>query len=528
MSKKKKLIVSSFILILLGTSLPFVGPSLYSKATNIYEKIQVLNQVIALINENYVEKVDWDDVLDGAFHGLLEKLDPHSAYIPKERIESINEVFHGKFNGIGIEFDILGGYITVISPIVGSPSDRAGLQPGDQIIEIEGISAYKITKDEVFKKLRGRKGTKVNITVRRRRLEKPFPVEIIRDEIPIRSVTVSFMIDDETGYIRLSRFSSTTGKEVRTSMESLLSEGMTQLIFDLRTNSGGYLSQAVEVVDQFITTEDTLVYTLGRRPDTREVYLANPQVGNEDFALIILVNRWSASASEIVSGAVQDLDRGIIAGETTFGKGLVQRQWMLNDGSALRVTISRYYTPSGRLIQRPYQNGTSAYYHELTDENREAILDSLMESAPAYATKSGRVVHGGGGIKPDLYISQSKYTTATSRIIGHSNRFTFNWGNDKASELRDRWSTLAEFKTEFQITDNMLEDFFGYVRDSNIEFDMEEVERDLDYLRNYLKAEIAGSLWGRQAFFQVHVAGDNQVKVAMESFDEAWAFLHHP
>ena len=525
MNKKKKF---ALIVVLISVSLlsaAFVTPALYSKARTIYEKIQVLNQIISIINENYVEPVDWDKVMDGAFYGLLEKLDPHSAYIPKEKIETITERFQGKFEGIGIEFDILGGYITVIAPIAGSPSEQVGLMPGDQIVEIEGKSAYKITKDEVFKKLRGPKGTTVNITVKRVGLDELLHFQITRDEIPIYSVTGSFMLDDKTGYIRLNRFSSTTSREVGEAIKKLLGQGMKQLIFDLRFNSGGYLEQAVEIADQFITTDDTIVYTIGRLKKSQQVFRARPNRGYDDFALIVLINRWSASASEIVAGAIQDLDRGLIIGETSFGKGLVQRQWMLKDNSALRVTVARYYTPSGRLIQRPYNNGTQEYYKELADENREALLDSLKKTHPRYVTKAGREVYGGGGITPDVYLPNESLTLTTKKIVWHPNRLTFNWGTEFAASRKGEWNSLADFKQSFFITDELLSKFISFVRENGIEFDEAELRKDSDYLKTLLKAEIAGSLWGKEAFYEVQVAGDKQVQEALKHFDEAWEFL---
>ena len=277
--------------------------------------------------------------MDGAFHGLMEELDPHSVYIPAKDQDDIEELFKGKFQGIGIEFDILDGYITVISPVADSPSDIVGLMPGDKIIAINNQDAYKITKDEVFKKLRGRKGTKVNITISRIGTGKPFDVTIIRDDIPIYSVGASTMIDEITGYVSLRRFSATTEKEVVSALDKLRTEGMERLIFDLRGNSGGYLEQAAAISNQFIFTSDTLVFTKGKVKESNQVFISDYKKGRDDFSLIVLINRGSASASEIVAGAVQDLDRGLVVGETSFGKGLVQRQLPLDSGGALRVTI---------------------------------------------------------------------------------------------------------------------------------------------------------------------------------------------
>lgn len=527
MARIKKQIIFvlvTVVVFLVGAS--FVAPALSTRSSEIYEKIKILNQIISIVNENYVEPVDWDDVLDGAFHGLLERLDPHSAYIPKKQLETISEQFHGKFEGIGIEFDILGGYITVISPIVGSPSDRAGLQPGDQIIAIERESAYKITKEEVFEKLRGPKGSRVNITVSRIGVKKPFEVEIIRDEIPIFSVTSTFMLDDETGYIQLRRFSSTTSREVREALDHLQELGMTQLIFDLRTNSGGYLEQAVDVADNFFVSRDTIVYTEGRRLGSRKVYRASSRIGHEDFALVVLIDRWSASASEIVAGAVQDLDRGLIVGETSFGKGLVQQQWILNDESALRVTIGRYYTPSGRLIQRPYANGTHEYYRELADEDREAKLDSLKVEHPRYKTRRGREVYGGGGITPDVFVALVSRTTETRKLLRNEKRFTFNWGTAQASSERGKWSSLSDFMQNYKISDSQFSSFLEFVhQEGMVELDKTKLEEDIPYLKVVLKAEIAGTLWGRGAYYQVLVSGDTQVIEARKLLGQARQFL---
>lgn len=523
---KKRFIFFTASLIVFFVGVSFVIPALSSRSSEIYEKIKTLNQIISIVNENYVEPVDWDEVLDGAFHGMLEKLDPHSSYIPKKQLEVISEQFHGKFEGIGIEFDILGGYITVISPIVGSPSDRAGLQPGDQIIEIEYESAYKITKEEVFEKLRGPKGSSVNITVSRIADKKPFEVEIIRDEIPIYSVTSSFMLDHETGYIQLRRFSSTTSQEVSDALNQLRGEGMTQLIFDLRTNSGGYLEQAVDVTDNFFVSSDTIVYTEGRRSGSRKVYRASSRKGDEDYALVVLIDRWSASASEIVAGAIQDLDRGLIVGETSFGKGLVQQQWILNDDSALRVTIGRYYTPSGRLIQRPYGDGTHEYYRELADENREARLDSLITDRPRYKTKSGREVYGGGGITPDVFVALENRSPEARKLLRNEKRITFNWGTEIASDIRSDWLSESAFIEGYHVSEDQLSSFFDYAIQGGVSpINNEALEKDIPYLKVVLKAEIAGAIWGRGAYFQVLVSGDSQVMEARKLFGRARAFL---
>jgi len=521
---KKKLLIITLILISI-ISLAFIFPNAVDKTVNIYDKIKVLNQIISLVNDNYVDNVDWDDALDGAFHGMLEKLDPHSSYISRDNLAKVNEQFHGKFEGIGIEFDLLGGYITVISPIVDSPSDKVGLKPGDKIISIDGEDAFEITKEEVFNTLRGPKGSPVLLTIRRPGLDQIFDVEIVRDQIPIYSLIASFMLDKEIGYMRLTRFASTTYDEVSNAIDDLRNKGMKKLVFDLRTNSGGYLEQAVNISDLFITSNDTIVYTSGRKNKITDSFKASKIKGYNDFSLIILINRWSASASEIVAGAVQDLDRGLILGETSFGKGLVQRQWPLRDGSAVRVTIARYYTPSGRLIQRPYENGLRDYYQELNKEDRESILDSLRKKQKKFLTKKGRVVYGGGGITPDIFISSTEYDSTISIIVNNPKRLPFNWATNFSKQL-DEWNDLINFTENFNISDLILDDFFNYINNKNLKIENKLSLKDKNYLKAVLKAEIAGSKWGRAGYYQVFISNDPQVVSAINHFEEAEKFIN--
>jgi carboxyl-terminal processing protease len=302
---------------------------------------------------------------------------------------------------------------------------------------------------------------------------------------------------------------------------------MTQLIFDLRTNSGGYLEQAVDVADNFFVTKDTIVYTEGRRPRSRKAYKASPRKGNDDYALVVLIDRWSASASEIVAGAIQDLDRGLIVGETSFGKGLVQQQWILNDDSALRVTIGRYYTPSGRLIQRPYGDGTHEYYRELADEHREEKLDSLISDRPRYKTKSGREVYGGGGITPDVFVALENRSPEVIKLLRNEKRITFNWGTEKAPTIRSDWLSANDFIKNFQISEDQLSSFFEYAIQEGVLpiRNEDELENDIPYLKVVLKAEIGGTIWGRSTYYQVLVSGDSQVIESRKLLERAKELL---
>ena len=506
-------------------------PTLNAKNQNIYRvfrtKIKVLEQIISYVNHFYFDKIDFDKIMDGAFQGLMEELDPHSTYIPAKEQENISELFKGKFQGIGIEFDILDGYITVISPVPDSPSDIVGLMPGDKIIAIDGKDAYKITKSEVFKQLRGKKGSEVIITISRIGVQKPFDVSIIRDNIPIYSVGAATMINNDVGYIFLRRFSATTKKEVVSAIDTLLSQGMEKLLFDLRGNSGGYLEQAAAISDLFITNNDTLVYTIGKIKESNQVFLADSSVGNKNFSLIVLINRGSASAAEIVSGAVQDLDRGLVVGETSFGKGLVQRQLPLDNGAALRVTIARYYTPSGRLIQRPYEDGNDlAYYRELYATDRESKIDSLKKLRPKYETKSGRTVYGGGGITPDIHIPyKNNINIETTKVIRNAKRPIFNFASHYASKNKDTFTSFNEFKNNWEVTNSILEDFFVYIKTDSIEVSQDSLRHDSDFIKNRIKSELAGSIWGKNENTNIRLLFDNQILKALTHFNEADAFI---
>ncbi len=533
MTKKIRLSFFGAGVIILSLVLsPFVH-NLYSQGKDPFKalrtKIQVMNQILQIVQRYYFEPVEMDDLMEGAFHGIMKELDPHSIYIPPKDLEDINEKFMGEFQGIGIEFDILHGYITVISPVADSPAERVGLISGDQIIAIDGEDAYEITKDEVFAKLRGKKGTPVVVTIARIGLDETFDVTIIRDKIPIYSIRASVMLNDSTGYIWLTRFSATTGQEMQDAIQELEGKGATQLLLDLRNNSGGYLEQAAAVANLFFTHNDTIVYTKGRKSDVEQVFTADVTVGREDYPLIVLVNRGSASASEIVAGAVQDLDRGLITGETTFGKGLVQRQLRLSDDSAVRITIARYFTPSGRLIQRPYENGDKrAYYKELYAKDREVKIDSLKELRPKYLTRAGRTVYGGGGITPDVYIPwESKIKVGTQKLLSNPKRPLFNWASVYYAEHNSTIPDYREFLASWDFQEADFQGFLTYLDKENIDYDSTSVFTDKDYLLTTLKAEVAGVAWGNDEEWGIRRSDDIQVLESLKFFQEATDFLHH-
>ena len=517
MKRRIKVLVITALTLVVGFASFNIGQS----APDLYSKLEVFNNMIQIMNRYYVDKVDWDKVMTGAYRGMMAELDPHSVYIDKERFKKSEESFSGKFQGIGIEFDILDGYITVIAPIVGSPSEKLGLTTGDKIISIDNKSAKNITYKEVFSRLRGPKGSRVDVTIRRNGVKDDFDLTIIRDEIPIYSVLSSFMINDETGYILLNRFSRTTSDEIEEAMQSLEAEGMKNLILDLRSNAGGYLEEAVDVLDKFIEGGEVLVYTKGRVSSANEEYYSTSKATHDRHPLIVLVNRGSASASEIVAGAIQDLDRGLVVGETTFGKGLVQRQWKMKDDSAIRVTIARYYTPSGRLIQRPYDNGTEQYYKDIRDDAQNHV-DPEKDDRPTFPTKSGRTVRGGGGITPDLIVSLNiELEQATIKLLSEPDRFVFTYASKYASENKQLSSDENKFIESFDLSDEMLLAFVSLVEESEFELDKDALEKDKEYVKNLIKAEIAAAFFGRNGRFKVKIQKDNQVQKALELLPKA-------
>ena len=480
-----------------------------------FKKMRPLAQLINLIYHSYVDEVDVDDVLTGAIEGMLDQLDPHSSYIPAEDKEGVDEVFRGDFEGIGIEFSMIDGYITVISPIPDTPSDRAGIISGDQIVKIDGESAYKITQKDVFTKLRGPKGTKVVVTIARKGMDETFETTLIRDKIPIRSIASSFMINDKIGYIKITRFARTTMDEFNESMTELYKGGMKELLIDLRNNPGGLLDQAVDMVDLFISTNDTIVFTKGRINGSNQTYMAKSQYKDVNIPVVVLINNGSASASEIVSGAFQDLDRAIVVGERSFGKGLVQRQYELDDGSAARITIAKYYTPSGRLIQRPYDKGLDEYYLNELDDS-----DSVDVNIKKYYTKSGRIVYGGGGITPDTIIkNEIQYKNSTREVYFHPDRLLFKYADLTKTQINDT-ITYKKLLGDYSVDQK---EFLLWLDSIEIDYIKDEIinEPDWTFIENRIKAEIANFKWGKEYFYKALIHEDKQVSEAIFQFENA-------
>ncbi len=490
------------------------------------ENIDRLSEVLEDIHRNYVDTVDWNKSIDGAINGLLDKLDPHSVYIDKKEVQRNEENFKGHYYGIGIQFDVLNGYITVISVISGSPSEEVGLQPGDLITEIEGKSAYNIKRDEVPLKLKGKKGTKVTVTIKREGIAKPFQVTITRGEIPIYALNTYFMQDDSSGYIWVNRFAGTTTAELEEALEELEAQGMKRLILDLRGNGGGYLREAVTICGTFLKGHKLVVYTRGRNSRNNEEYYTDTfgRLHSRNYPLIVMIDYGSASASEIVAGALQDYDRALIVGKNSFGKGLVQNEFPLNNGARLRLTVAKYYTPSGRIIQKPYKGKSKKeYYNEIMgeDSSKSAEADSISERL-LYHTKGGRVVHGGGGIKPDIEIAYKRPYSSPALIQKLlQKRIFFEVGSAYANKHHEWKNNFADFFRKFGVTQELFNNVYEQAKLRKIKISLEELKKNEIFIRNRVKAEIARSLWGMERYWQIELQADAQFLDAFKHFNKA-------
>ncbi len=532
MSFKKMKIPYSLIVLTLGIVLGILIQKAFS-VDNLHESIAKLSDVLTYTEKYYVEDVDSQKLVEAAINGMLSKLDPHSVYIPAKEFENVEESFRGDFDGIGIEFQILSDTITVVSAISGGPSQALGIQPGDRIIKIDNESAVGISNEEVRNKLRGEAGTNVSVDINRYGVKDLIHYNIIRDRIPLYSVDTHFMVNSNTGYVSVSRFAENTYKEVKDALDNLKSDGMTQLILDLRGNPGGYLQQAVKIADLFISGEKKIVYTKGRRSEFDEVEYSSKPSPYEKIPLIILVNNGSASASEILSGAVQDWDRGLIVGETTFGKALVQKQFVLPDNSALRLTIAKYYTPSGRLIQRDYKNvkNKEEYYSEVggKNENDGNNIEHTAEkdsNKTVFQTHLGRPVYSGGGITPDYIIKSEKMTDYTTNLLKNNIFYQFVLYYLEKNNKRIKilyGGNLNKFKSEFELSENEIKSFIKFASDKEIKFNAKDFQTDKEYILDRLKAQIARNYWNNKGWYSVMLNSDNQFKKAVTLFSEAKA-----
>lgn len=481
-----------------------------------------LRNVIQYIVNEYVDSLDQKQLEDDAIEALLAQLDPHSSYIPAKDLSTYTEPLEGNFDGIGIEFNIQKDTILVVAAISGGPSEALGIQSGDRIIKVDDelVAGIGITNEQVMKKLRGKRNTKVKVSILRRGKKELLDFNITRGQIPIFSIDVNYMISNDVGYIKISRFAATTYREYLEAFESLQNSGMKKLILDLRDNPGGYLNAAVDLCDEFLDEGKNIVYTQGNARK-REEYTATSDGGFKQGALVVLVDEGSASASEILAGAIQDNDRGWVLGRRTFGKGLVQEEIRFQDGSAMRLTVSRYYTPSGRSIQKPYEKGSKSYYEHLFQElNGDNNADSSsIADTMIYRTSMGRIVYGGGGIMPDHIVPRdtSGYSKMLSEISrkGLINQFSLVWVDQNRSMLKKAFPDANTFKNKFDITP-YLPEFRNFIQKEGISFKPEDEKQSSKVLYMQIKAFVGRALYGNKGFFPVIHERDPAIKKALE------------
>jgi len=500
---KKRLLVGAATVVLslfVLTGRPY-GPALATTNDGDAD-LQTFTQILSLVEDNYVEPVDSKDLVYGAIRGMLLKLDPHCSFLDPKSYEEMQEEQRGSFSGLGIVISLRGDdqELTVISPIDGTPAYRAGIRAGDVISQIEGNSTEGITIDGALDKLRGPKGSRVNISIHREGVDELLDFSLIRDDIPTASIPYAFMLRSDVGYIRIKNFSQTTSHELDEKMAQLEAMGMRKLVLDLRWNPGGLLDQAVKVSDEFLNPRDMIVYTKGRARDSYQAFRSRRGDEGSHIPLVVLVNEGSASASEIVAGAIQDHDRGIIVGQTTWGKGLVQTVYRLSHNAGIALTTAKYYTPSGRLIQRDFKTSLDDYYSHR--------IDTAESDRETRYTAAGRKVLGGGGIAPDVEISLEDAT--------------------KFEQAMERKSVFFDYAVKYiaqhpkadaaniTIGDDTLKDFREFVDEKKIEYTEDEWKESLDYTKTMIKAEIVGALGGLEERQKIIVERDRQVLKALE------------
>jgi len=475
-------------------------------------KLQIAEMAVSNL---YVDSVDETKLVEDGIRGMLEKLDPHSSYLTAKEVKEANEPLQGNFEGIGVQFNMVEDTLLVIQPVTNGPSERAGIVAGDRIVKVNDtiIAGVKMSKEEIMKRLRGPKDTKVRLGVVRRGITDTLSFVIIRDKIPVKSIDATYMIRPKVGYIRIGSFGATTYDEFCESMQKLKAQGMQTLVLDLQENGGGYLQSAVRIAEEFLKKDDLIVYTEGRRAH-RADYRAQGDGLFSKGKVIVLVDSYTASAAEIVSGAIQDHDRGLVVGRRTFGKGLVQRPIDLPDGSMIRLTIAHYYTPSGRCIQKPYEKGKQrdyamdVYNRLKSGELMSADSVHFADSLKFYTLKKHRVVYGGGGIMPDEFVplDTTKYTKfhrelSAKTIIINSN---LHYVDQHRKELQRRYKTFDDFRQNFAVPQSLIDQIMAEGEKQNVKpKDEEERERTLPHLRLQLKALIARDLWDMDAYFTI-------------------------
>lgn len=486
----------------------------YSRSNSASRQQQKLLMVENIVNNLYVDNVDEEKIVENAVRGILENLDPHSSYSTKEETTSSQETMQGSFSGIGIQFNMQKDTLYVVQTIAGGPSEKVGILPGDRFIAVDDsiIAGRKLKNTDIMKRLRGPKGTKVNIKVKRGSNAELLEFRITRDDIPLNSIDAVYMADGKTGYIRLSRFAATSYKEFKDAITKLKKQGMQQLILDLTDNGGGYMQIAAQIANEMLNRGNLIVYTQGRK-SPRQNLNADGSGTFRTQKVVVMINQFSASASEILSGAVQDWDRGVVVGRRSFGKGLVQREFLLPDSSSFRLTIARYYTPSGRNIQKPYVKGDREDYDkDIIDRYNHGELQSadsihFADSLKHTTLRLHRTVYGGGGIMPDVFVplDTTQYTDYHRRLVakGIIPQFALRYVDKNRADLKAQYPDAQKFIKEFTVTDEMLNNLVDAGKAEKVDFDKSQFAKSKEMLRTFVKAAIANDLFSTGAYFQI-------------------------
>ena len=510
--------------VFLGTKVAPVGNQTIIFPSQSFGTINKLNEIYNYIEDAYVDTIDKEKLVESSIEELLQSLDPHSYYIPPSELKNVTAPLEGNFEGIGIEFRIIKDTVVVIKPMEGGPSEEAGILAGDRIVKVNDSIVYgaAVSNKKIMSLLKGEKGTTVNVTVIRKQEEKPLNFAITRRKIPIHSVDAAFMIDKETGYVKISRFARNTYNEFIEKTEFLKGQGLKKIIIDLRNNGGGYLNAATQITDEFLANKELIVYTEGKSRARRSIP-ATSKASLKNTQLYILINENSASASEILAGAIQDNDRGTIIGRRSFGKGLVQEQLELPDGSAVRLTVARYYTPTGRSIQKPYDKGIEEYRLEAYDRFNNGEMyyaDSIkFPDSLKYFTPKGKVVYGGGGITPDIFIpiDTSNNNDFINQLTyeGIFSLFGFDY-SDRNREKLGKLDSYEDYSREFSVSKKIFDQFVLFAKELGIESGSNEIRESREYIKNRIKASIAQNFWGNDGMLYVGLKSDRTVEQTLK------------
>ena len=478
------------------------------------QALQKLLNAEYAISTLYVDTINEDKLVEEAIKGMLESLDPHSSYTDAKETKELEEPLQGEFSGVGIQFNMNKDTLYVIQTIPGGPSERVGVLAGDRIIYVNDttIAGVKMKNSDIQKRLRGKKGTNVTIKVKRPGVKDLITFRITRDNIPLHSIDAKYMLDERTGYLRISRFGAKTHEEMMDALKELKKQGMTQLIMDLNDNGGGYLNAAIDMCNEFLDHGQLMVYTEGENSPRNEAN-ANGWGNYKTLPMVVMVNQYSASAAEIFAGAMQDWDRAVVVGRRTFGKGLVQRPFKFDDGSMMRLTVARYYTPSGRCIQKPYSRGDKkAYEKELLDRYNEGeyySLDSIQfNDSLRYTTRiNGRTIYGGGGVMPDIFVpvDTTEYSTYYRDMTakGILNQYAIKYVDKNRKAISKQFKTVKDFDNGFTVTDEMMRDFIAMGEQDSVKYDEEKYRTSEQLLKDIIKGLIARDVYGDQSAYSV-------------------------